>query len=267
MKKLTVLLIAIVVISVSITSKTANRVGSERIVKIGMEPIKEIVKTTTKNKIQKNHLIIEDIRYTVLTRKLQTSEDVSLIPNFEETFSSADVLSSEHCDFIINGGFYTRDNSPLGLFFLKREKLSNYVRSDFLNGNISKNRNGKIILSSGTPTLSDDLEFALQSGPFFSLKNGSIQKFENEKARRSLVAQNLQGEIYFLAVYESSDTFSGPDLNTLKKVLLEVSNRDNLQIVSAVNLDGGSTLAFLQTGEDSISEIKKSGSFFCVKNR
>lgn len=264
-----ILLIVAILISTLITLKLTGNNSPSRTNKTGInkEPTTEVTKAIVKDKIQKTLLRTTDGSYTVLIRKLQENEDTTLIPNFKEALGSAEVLSSNRCDFIINGGFYTKENSPLGLFFLKEKTFAGYLESNFLNGSITKNRKGDFALSSGRPSTTEGLEFALQSGPYFTLKDGIEPKFENEKARRSLIAQDSKGKIYFLAVYDSSDTFSGPDLNQLKKVLSGISDNNNLELVSAVNLDGGSTLAFLQNGEGSIPEIKKSGSFFCIKNR
>jgi len=267
MRKILVLLFTAITIGVLVSSKLTDRSTLESTNKTGQVPSKEKRETDAGNRIRKALLEIEDNSYTVLIRKLQDGEEVTLISNFKEALSSAEVLSFNHCDFISNGGFYTKENSPLGLFFLKGEKLANYLESDFLSGIISKNRKGDITLSRSQLSITADLEFALQSGPYFSLKSETAQGFENEKARRSLIAQDSKGKIYFLAVYDSGNTFSGPDLSQLKKILSGVNDNNNLELVSAVNLDGGSTLAFLQTGEDSIPEIKKSGSFFCIKNK
>ncbi len=262
-----VLLFTTIIIGALVSSNLTDRSAPGSVNKNEPTQSKERTEVIAKNRIQKALLEIENTTYTILIRKLQDDEEVLLIPNFKEMWSSAEVLSSSHCDFIINGGFYTKENSPLGLFFLRGKKITDYLENSFLNGNILKYREGAISLSSGRPSLANDLEFALQSGPYFSLKSEAVLRFENGKARRSLIAQDSKGKIYFLAVYNSSDNFSGPDLNQLKKILLAVSNDNKLELMSAVNLDGGSTLAFLQTDEDSIPEIKKSGSFFCIKNK
>lgn len=261
------LLLTAIIIGSLLSSKLIDKKTSKNTNRTESAPSQERTDAIAKNRIRKALLEIENSAYTVLIRKLQDDEEVLLIPNFKEALSSVAVLSSNHCNFIINGGFYTKENSPLGLFFLRGEKIAGYVESSFLNGSISKYREGPITLSSGRPELLNDLEFALQSGPYFSLESGAMTRFEDGKARRSLIAEDSWGKIYFLAVYNSSDTFSGPDLSQLKKILMVVSESHNLELISAINLDGGSTLAFLQTGEDSIPEIKKSGSFFCLKNK
>ena len=199
----------------------------------------------------------------VLWRRVEKDEQVSLIANFENKLSGEETLAANGCDFLINGGFYTSGNKPLGLFRLKGEELGALSPSKLLNGFVWGN-DGKVRLGNGLPDPNAAKSFVLQSGPYVSLEK-VFPGLEEERARRALVAVNSDREIFFLVIFTEGNYFSGPKLSDLKVILEGLSSQYPLKLTEAVNLDGGGALAFLQSGEPSIPEVKKSGSFFCVK--
>lgn len=201
----------------------------------------------------------------VFWRRIEKGEQVSLIANFENKLSGSDALAANGCDFLVNGGFYTPDNQPLGLFRLEAKELGALSPSKLLNGFVWGD-DGGVSLGNTLPEDATAKSFVLQSGPYISLGK-AFPDLEEERARRALVAVNADREIFFLAILSDGNYFSGPKLNDLKVILESLSLSYFLKLTEAVNLDGGSTLAFLQSGEPSIPEVKKSGSFFCVKNR
>lgn len=224
--------------------------------------------TPTPNQSFEGTLIIqtESGHYRVLIRQQQATHEIKLIANFEKQLKSQEVFSQNACQFLINGGFYTEKNEPLGLFFLDGRRLGKEVSSTgFLNGFVALSTDGVLeLFQNRSPTLSQT-RFVFQSGPYFSLQNQPVPEFEGSIARRALIAQDKKGVTYFLAIHEITDQFSGPSLNEIREILKEVNHRQNLAIEKAINLDGGSTLTFLQSGEESITELQPSGSFLCLK--
>ncbi len=200
----------------------------------------------------------------VFWRPVEKDEKVSLIANFENKLSGSAALAANGCDFLVNGGFYTPDNQPLGLFRLEGAELGTLSPSKLLNGFVWGD-DGQISLGSELPEDTTAKSFVLQSGPYVSLEK-AFPKLEEERARRALVAVNSDREVFFLVILAEGNYFSGPKLSDLKLILESLSQSyPAIKLTEAVNLDGGSTLAFLQSGEPSIGEVKKSGSFFCIK--
>ena len=262
MGKATLLAITLIVIYLALQKPSEP---APRVQDIKSEPTQAVLSEPKTSQVQKLKLSLSGVEYQLRLRKLQENEGITLIPNLEKKLSSQEVFSSASCDFLINGGFYTSSNSPLGLLFLEGKTLSPNIRSGFLNGYLGLSRTGTLSLSSQAPQDLSGYSFVLQSGPYISLEDGQPPKFEETKDRRALVAENQSGEKYFVAILEENNYFSGPKLGDLKQLLQLLNQTYSLNLKKAINLDGGSTLAFLQSGEESIPEIKKVGSFLCLK--
>ncbi|KKW11013.1 MAG: hypothetical protein UY49_C0010G0009, partial [Microgenomates group bacterium GW2011_GWC1_49_7] len=78
-----------------------------------------------------------------------------------------------------------------------------------------------------------------------------------------MVAAKTGEGFLFLTVYKEDSVFEGPLLADLPKVIQKINTEENLGIVDALNLDGGSASAF-DNGETSLSELTPVGSLFCV---
>ena len=88
---------------------------------------------------------------------------------------------------------------------------------------------------------------------------------KNDKpARRVLVSLNEQGEIVFFTVFDRDLVFQGPFLSELPKLLQLISSKLGIEIIDALNLDGGTASVFY-SGDISLQELTNVGGFFCIK--
>jgi hypothetical protein len=175
-----------------------------------------------------------------------------------------DFYIDNECKYLTSGGFYTSDDRPLGLFFTNDVLVRNYVGHNLMRGIFSADYNNIINIS--TEINFDSIRFALQTGPILIL-NGEKYKYsiKNDRyARRIAVAITSDNLALFIAFYGKENSFSGPLLSELPDLLDQFSKLQNVNIFSAVNLDGGTASAFV--GDELIlEEIKYIGSFFCIK--
>jgi uncharacterized protein YigE (DUF2233 family) len=193
---------------------------------------------------------------------IEKKDRVALLPNFEQKFTSSQLKSDHQCVGLINGGFYTPESKPTGLFVSESKVLRNAVASNLANGFIVSS--GDEIYIGSVPQT--DTRWALQSGPLLYSKSQQhpLKLIRDEKARRIVAFKSSRGHVYFVVFYKADSQYGGPLLADLPKVLEEFAKKQNVSIVDAINLDGGSASAFL-TSDASLTEISTIGSFFCVK--
>lgn len=106
---------------------------------------------------------------------------------------------------------------------------------------------------------------AVQAGPILILdgkpRTLSIKNDENE--RRIVVAKTNDDKVLFLAIYKKDSAYIGPKLSEVPNLLQEFTQETDIEISSALNLDGGTASAFYTEGV-SLGELTKIGSYFCV---
>ncbi len=71
--------------------------------------------------------------------QLIDAEDLTLIPNFTEKKTASQIIEKNDCKYGANGGFYTTDYKPIGLFRTQSGQLSKATSNATLNGFFSKN--------------------------------------------------------------------------------------------------------------------------------
>lgn len=185
-------------------------------------------------------------------------------------------MEQNNCRYGINGGFYTTDDKPLGLFRSHGETLSKQIESSLLTGVFYQTADNSLFIDTTTfargplanGARTDSLSFALQSGPYFTTESGLKIK-DDEYARRMLVAQDAQGDFSFIAITEQENTHSGPLLADLPNIIKEL-NSINLNAIpytlnAILNLDGGSASAFYSQNGTKLMEITPIGSLLCGK--
>lgn len=183
--------------------------------------------------------------------QLFTASHITLLPNYTEKQTSDELGSS--CTAYINGGFYDTSNAPLGLVRIGDTVISKQIQSRLLNGFVSDEG---INVQAGN--------FSIQTGPQLieSGKPLSLKIQNDEHARRMVAAE--ADTLIFLAIYNADSVFDGPLLADLPIILDEINNKENLGIVQAVNLDGGSASAFYN-GTVRLSELTPVGSLLCAR--
>ncbi|HEX6977292.1 MAG TPA: phosphodiester glycosidase family protein [Patescibacteria group bacterium] len=191
------------------------------------------------------------------------ADKISLIPNFNEKETAFDVTDKYKCDELTNGGFYSLENAPIGLFVTDDKRVGEYQENLLFNGffKISKTN----IASISTDSQTQNTRIALQSGPILFQNNYPTSlKINSDKESRRIVVALSNGKIFFIAFYDPKSVYQGPNLGDLPSLLSDFAKAKNIKIDDALNLDGGSASSFHTTGI-SLPELSPSGSFFCIK--
>jgi len=194
-------------------------------------------------------ITLDERIYTVYWQEI--SESLTLVPNFDKQQTSSRIM--EECTYGANGGFYTPDNKPIGLFIFDGVLLSPATTNATFNGYFVKTDH--FTLTRQPPT--NSAEFAVQSGPYVTAQ--SILKIKNDTFARRVLVGRSGSQWRFYAITEKDNVFDGPKLSDLPELLAK------LKIDEALNLDGGSASAFYSTSGVRLGELTPIGSFFCGK--
>jgi uncharacterized protein YigE (DUF2233 family) len=187
---------------------------------------------------------------------------LKLISNYSQKSSTEDLIQENSCNEAINGGFYAQNDSALGLVISAGNQLSGPINSSLLNGYFSINRQGM-------PRI-DYREYyndfiGLQSGPilYISRKPVDLRLTDDKTSRRMIAAITTGGQVYFVTVFNTQAEILGPRLDDLPLILEVLSEKENIDLESAINLDGGRASAFYSP-ELKLSEVTWVGSLFCT---
>lgn len=185
---------------------------------------------------------------------------IELIPNFTQKTASSDLIEEYACSAAVNGGFYTTDNTPLGLFIANGKQYAPEIINDrnLLTGFFSIDENGHPSISGTAPERSS---LVIQTGPLL-LRNIPFNARIDENARRSLIFKDTHNNYYLGMITLKDDIYSGPLLSHLSPILSSIDNP--FIIDSAVNLDGGSASTFYEDAFH-ISELSSIGSLLCIR--
>lgn len=195
---------------------------------------------------------------------VQNPANLSLIPNFSHPKDAESLMSENNCTSVINGGFYDKQNKPLGFFQANEKEFGAKLDSELVNGFVWADASGSALISTELPTLT--FRFALQTGPVL-IFNGKVQplRINNDTpSRRMIAARN--NDLLFLTVYNENSVYEGPLLGDLPQIIRLISDKESLGIEDAINLDGGTASAFY-TGDTKLSELTSVGSLFCQKSK
>lgn len=223
------------------------------------------VPNTTPTSTIKKQSIIFDFKEIPIRISWATAqpEQVELYSNLQAKETSEKIKSERNCRTLVNGGFYSKTNTHLGLFVSNFEVLSNTLQSPLLNGFLSI-KFKDIVINSLKPN--SDARIALQSGPLLVQNNKPlILSINNDQPdRRIVAATNYHNDLIFLAIYRYNSDFQGPLLQDLPQIIELFKKQTGISITDAINLDGGSASAFI-TAFEYISELSLIGSYFCAK--
>lgn len=200
----------------------------------------------------------------VLFKPISSNKSLSLIPNFSTKLSSSELIKKHNCDIAINGGFYTKEDKPLGLFTVGSKVYGEEISSTLVTGFLGADKEKHLSINKTVPEDADT--FALQTGPLFTLpRNIPMSMVDDEFSRRSLIAEDEEGRFYAISMYDRDNLFSGPKLADVPVLLSIKKVRDEVRLTKALNLDGGSA-SFFYSKEDSIhlSELITVGSILCI---
>ncbi|OGT29961.1 MAG: hypothetical protein A3E87_09500 [Gammaproteobacteria bacterium RIFCSPHIGHO2_12_FULL_35_23] len=136
----------------------------------------------------------------------------------------------------VNGGYFTPNNTPLGLVILNGKRISSLSSSNLLSGLLLIDNQGQVKLV-WSKTTYQQARYALQAGPFLIQPNGNfVLKTSNQISRRTAVALTDNS----LLIISSSPV----SLYNLGHFLVNYPNLFGAdKINTALNLDGGSSAA------------------------
>lgn len=195
--------------------------------------------------------------------KITRLNNLFLYPNFEERIRAEELFKQKSCRSIVSAGFYTKENTPVGLFTTEGEQIKNRVDSRLFDGIFSVDKSGSALISLETP---QNVRLALQSGPIL-IKNEQVQKLQikdDKSARRVVLTLNKNSEVYFLAIFNKESVFEGPLLAELPQIIKGLEGKMGVKFLDAINLDGGSASAFYSDFL-SLPELSPIGGYFCLK--
>lgn len=188
--------------------------------------------------------------------KEENGKSISNLLNLNRIISRKD----ETLVFATNGGMYTPEQNPQGLFIQKRKKITNLDTRTGLYGNFYLQPNGVFYVDTcnhagivPTPIFTDDfsksVEFATQSGPLLvidSIYNNSFKEGSENVNIRSGVGINEKGKIIFVISNEKINFY---DFASFFKEKLKCAN--------ALYLDG----AISETYLPEIGRFQNGGNF------
>jgi len=203
-------------------------------------------------------------RYSYYAYLVPRPRDLYLLDNVKGEDVSG-ILKKEGCEAGINGGFYDEDFAPLGLIIKEGQVLSPQKRSLLLDGYFALSDNNEVEIGPTTPLANSRL--AIQSGPLLLDQGGTLElQIKDDKFSRRSVLANLNGRaLFFVSIFDAQSVFSGPKLNELPSLLLEIARDNKWQIQSALNLDGGSS-SFFYNDNVVLGEYRAVRTILCVKN-
>ncbi len=205
----------------------------------------------------------EEDRFSVGWIKISDLSNLELYPNFSEKLTSRQASEKESCQFLVNGGFYSKDSTPIGLFISDGMKLNSEIASQVFNGFFSIDNKNDPGISYNLPKKG---RLALQSGPVI-IKNGVNQKISLEKDKRSrriVLSITEEKDILFIVIFDNQSVYDGPTLEKLPKIIEFFEEIAEVNIIDAINLDGGTASSFYAPNIK-LSELTFVGSYFCLK--
>ncbi len=212
-----------------------------------------------------------DKAYRIYQQKIADPDLLTLIPNFSEKKTAQQIMNEYECTYGVNAGFYTPDDTPLGLFYVNGKYINKVPhRNPMFNGYVHKTNSGLFLITDEAPHYTANaLDFAFQSGPFFRPEK-KLLLTSDEPARRILIGQVDANNFFFVAITEEGNNYSGPYLSDVPEIINRYNislraQRSSGQLLYLLNLDGGSASAFFGKDGTVLSELVTIGSFLCAK--
>lgn len=180
---------------------------------------------------------------------------LKLFSNLDKKQEASLLKQANNCEALINAGFYDEKDQHLGWFVSEGKEISPARTNRLFNGFLTVSDGGAIIDFEPRPG-----SVGVQSGPVL-VYDGKPLKLtikDDQPRRRVAAAITRNNQLLFLTILSSRSDYAGPLLAETPKLLLGIES----EIVSAINLDGGSASAFL-TPEVSLAEYQPIGGYFC----
>ncbi|MBI2611537.1 phosphodiester glycosidase family protein [Candidatus Gottesmanbacteria bacterium] len=203
--------------------------------------------------------------YAIASFKVSDFGGLKFVGNYEKRLSASSIVEDYGCKQAISGGFYGEDYRPIGLYIEDGTVRSDWKDNPTFNGVLWIGRN---TFEAGVSRKLPDKEilYAIQSGPML-IENEvtlTLRINEDEEARRSVVISSDNGLLYFLSIYDPKSVYIGPFLSDLPSIIQIYGKEKNINIETAINLDGGSA-SFYHDGETTLSELVTVGGIICLQ--
>ncbi len=251
MRKIVILMIVFVIVGTTIFSqKNKNPIPQ-------LEILPSVSPTTVENTVQYGEGV-----YAYEMFRVSNPEHINLIPNFESQASASGLILEYSCKNGLNGGFYGENSLPVGLFEIDDKTYGRQSSSTLVNGFFSVLGNQAKITSMPF----SDARISLQSGPLLVTdeKPLKLKLIDDKVSRRSWVGITKTGEVVFSIVYSPQVEILGPRLEDLPEIVGLIAVKENLRLLSAVNLDGGKA-SFYHSQIKTLPEVTPIGSLFCIR--
>lgn len=216
-----------------------------------------------KNLEKMGKIEIDEKSYRFAWLKIDELEKIKLFSNCETKKTAKDLKKEKTCRFLVNGGFYSKKDEPLGWLVSEVNLISPKIQSDLLDGFLTIDKD-RVSIDSFYP--GNQVRVGLQSGPLLIEKSQPLvlKILEDQETRRIVAGINQQDELLFMAVVGEDSSLNGPLLSDLPVLVKNIGIEIDEPIKAALNLDGGSHSVFLSE-EIELSEVSLIGSYFCLE--
>lgn len=149
----------------------------------------------------------------------------------------ADAMEKSGCLAGVNGNYFQSDRTPIGLVISNGRTLHPMERAKLLTGLIVVAHGRVSLLRTSEHHPSDKIDQALQSGPFLVDRGMEVRGLnDSRRADRTVVLSDGHGHCALLVC--------GPvSLAEMARILCIPGLTGEMQVVRALNLDGGSSTA------------------------
>ena len=197
----------------------------------------------------------------VVWAEVKDQSKLSLGLNLKEKVTGGELYEKNNCDVLVNGGFYSKEGEPIGLFVTEGKTVKRFQQNNLFNGVLGVNKNGQAEIAAKA----GEYKEAVQTGPLL-VKDGTYRELsiKNDEPERRMVALITgEGKLLFLSFYNPASYYMGPNLEDVPGLLKSFENKTGIEVKDVINLDGGTASALYSEGI-SLTELRPIGSFFCV---
>jgi hypothetical protein len=185
---------------------------------------------------------------------------LTVVPNFEQQISASSIAEQYECKIAVSGGFYTQEDTPLGLFKVNGNVVSkNIERSNLLGGYYLYENVPQHTLSS---TLDNSYETIIQAGPYYE-RTTPFSSADLQMARRIVLVEDENGSVYITSLTAAESSHDGPQLETIPDIVF--SPQAPFNATKALNLDGGTASYYKGADDTELLELTHAGSILCFK--
>lgn len=210
-------------------------------------------------------LTVDQISYRIKWEIINPAK-VSIGLNLHLANTSGSLQQLHQCAFLTSGGFYGKNDKPIGLLIDRGQELSPWQENRLFNGLIGWNAS-RTVLEVTQPTQLQTFSYtwALQAGPVVWKDGKPVELHLNrdQTARRLIAAITPDQQLILIVITTGDSLFEGPLLTDVPKIITAIAETYHLQFQSGINLDGGTASAYLSSSLR-LKELQPIGSYICA---